>query len=136
MDKRISSGTSVPSYFTASCKTNFATVGQAIPFTTMLTESNSGFDPAKGTMTTKISGLYFFTVSVMKASGSTTRIFLMHNYTKIGQALSNTARYGMLTLSATIPMKANDKVWIQLGQGSIGDSQTYGLFTGVKLSNI
>jgi len=131
------SNTNVPAYFFGSTTGHFMELKQPIPFQKIIAESNSGFDGSTGTMTTKKHGLYFITVTVMKKASSTTRIFLMHNDQKIGQALSNTPNYDMITLSATLRLNVNDKIWVQLGEGKIyGDDQNYGVFTGVKISDV
>ena len=79
LDKKVLSGSSVPTYFSASTSKHFTTVHGSIPFPIIIAESNSGFDGQSGTLTVKMSGLYYFTVTVMKMSSTTTRIFLMHN---------------------------------------------------------
>ena len=126
-----------PAYFSANPIRDFATNGQPIPFEKIISESNSGFDGPTGTMTTKISGLYHFSASIMKTSGRSTMLLLMHNEHIITRAFSTTTGYDMLTLTATILLKVNDKIFIKLdsSQGIHSNSNVYGIFTGVKISD-
>ena len=75
-----------------------------------------------GIMTTIVPGVYFWNCAVMKTAAGYSSIVLIHddglNEREIQWAHSNDSRhYEMLSVTATIELNLNDRVWLTLYSG-------------------
>ena len=124
-------------YFTATPKSSFGTSGQPIPFPIIVNENNSGFDGSTGVMTTKIKGLYHFSASIMADSSHNIHAHLMHNDNLIHRVHESASGHNMLSFTATLPLEIGDRVFLRLSSGTVySDSAHYGVFTGVRISDV
>ena len=120
-------------YFTATANSHFTTDDHIIPFPTIVSDSNSGFDGGSGVLTVKVGGVYNFLVILMKNHHASLHFGLMHNDKQVCQAHSNdTSKYQMLSCTATISVKSGDTISVKLHTGQI---HTWSTFTGFRIGN-
>lgn len=113
-----------PTYFFVQKNRDFNKPDTPIPFETERLNIGGAMNLTSGIFTAPRNGNYFFSLSgiAMMQSPSNARfhLSLLLNGQNIGHAVSDTfgTQYETYSLVATLPLKAGDKIWLQLPTGN------------------
>ncbi|XP_072269920.1 complement C1q tumor necrosis factor-related protein 3 isoform X2 [Pyxicephalus adspersus] len=123
--------------FMASMATHFSNVNSGIIFSSVETNIGNFFDVMTGRFTAPITGVYFFTFSMLKHEEvEDVYVYLMHNGNTIVSMYSYETRGKQDTSSnnAVLKLSKDDEVWLRMGTGALhGDHQRYCTFCGFLL---
>lgn len=123
--------------FMASMATHFTNLNSGIIFSSVETNIGNFFDVMTGRFSAPVTGVYFFTFSMMKHEEvDEVYVYLMHNGNTIISMHSYEAKGHQDTAgnSAVLKLAKEDEVWLRMGTGSLhGDHQRYCTFAGFLL---
>jgi len=129
----------VSSYFSATSHGGTTSTNAPIPLPVIISEHQSGFNGATGIMTVKIPGAYFWNCVFMTNSMGT-HIRLVHSDRKSVHQIhraynSQTSGHYMISVTATLVLKQNDQVYVELISGRLFSStQKYYQCTAFKIA--
>ncbi|XP_069483200.1 complement C1q tumor necrosis factor-related protein 3 isoform X2 [Ambystoma mexicanum] len=123
--------------FMASMATHFTNVNSGIIFSSVETNVGNFFDVLTGRFSAPVTGVYFFTFSMLKHEEvAEVYVYLMHNGNIIISMHSYEAKGNQDTSgnSAVLKLVKGDEVWLRMGTGALhGDHQRYCTFAGFLL---
>ncbi|XP_029434947.1 complement C1q tumor necrosis factor-related protein 3 isoform X2 [Rhinatrema bivittatum] len=123
--------------FMASMATHFSNQNSGIIFSSVETNIGSFFDVMTGRFGAPVTGVYFFTFSMLKHEDvDDVFVYLMHNGNTIISLYSYEAKGKQDTSgnSAVLKLSKDDEVWLRMGSGALhGDHQRYCTFAGFLL---
>ncbi|MBN3301096.1 C1QT3 protein, partial [Amia calva] len=121
----------------ASMATHFTNENSGIIFSSVENNIGNFLDTMTGRFHAPVTGVYFFTFSVMKHEDvEDVYVYLMHN----GSAVLTTHSHGVKGKhdtagnSAVLKLAKDDEVWLRMGTGALhGDHQRFCTFSGFLL---
>ncbi|XP_063816704.1 complement C1q tumor necrosis factor-related protein 3 isoform X2 [Pseudophryne corroboree] len=123
--------------FMASMATHFSNINSGIIFSSVETNVGNFFDVMTGRFSAPITGVYFFTFSMLKHEEvEDVYVYLMHNGNTIVSMFSYESKGKQDTSgnSAVLKLAKDDEVWLRMGIGALhGDHQRYCTFCGFLL---
>eukprot|EP00069_Balaena_mysticetus_P010385 bmy_20691T0 len=126
-----------PIAFMASLATHFSNQNSGIIFSSVETNIGNFFDVMTGRFGAPVSGVYFFTFSMMKHEDvEEVYVYLMHNGNTVFSMYSYETKGKSDTSSnhAVLKLAKGDEVWLRMGNGALhGDHQRFSTFAGFLL---
>uniref|UniRef100_A0ABI7Y052 C1q domain-containing protein n=1 Tax=Felis catus TaxID=9685 RepID=A0ABI7Y052_FELCA len=123
--------------FMASLATHFSNQNSGIIFSSVETNIGNFFDVMTGRFGAPVSGVYFFTFSMMKHEDvEEVYVYLMHNGNTVFSMYSYETKGKSDTSSnhAVLKLAKGDEVWLRMGNGALhGDHQRFSTFAGFLL---
>ncbi|XP_043831209.1 complement C1q tumor necrosis factor-related protein 3 isoform X1 [Dromiciops gliroides] len=123
--------------FMASMATHFSNQNSGIIFSSVETNIGNFFDVMTGRFGAPVTGVYFFTFSMMKHEDvEEVYVYLMHNGNTVFSMYSYESKGKSDTSSNTAVLKLakGDEVWLRMGNGALhGDHQRFSTFAGFLL---
>nr|CAE45998.1 hypothetical protein [Homo sapiens] len=123
--------------FMASLATHFSNQNSGIIFSSVETNIGNFFDVMTGRFGAPVSGVYFFTFSMMKHEDvEEVYVYLMHNGNTVFSMYSYEMKGKSDTSSnhAVLKLAKGDEVWLRMGNGALhGDHQRFSTFAGFLL---
>lgn len=123
--------------FMASLATHFTNQNSGIIFSSVETNIGNFFDVMTGRFGAPVSGVYFFTFSMMKHEDvEEVYVYLMHNGNTVFSMYSYETKGKSDTSSnhAVLKLAKGDEVWLRMGNGALhGDHQRFSTFAGFLL---
>lgn len=87
-----------------------------VTFNQVITNTGGGFDPIFSVFTSKVSGHYFFSLSIQATSQTNAKVYLVHDGKNIVHAVGHYPHY-TASLSACFRLGAGGRVWVSLTKG-------------------
>ncbi|XP_038599980.1 complement C1q tumor necrosis factor-related protein 3 [Tachyglossus aculeatus] len=123
--------------FMASMATHFSNQNSGIIFSSVETNIGNFFDVMTGRFGAPVTGVYFFTFSMMKHEDvEEVFVYLMHNGNTVFSLYSyeTKGKSDTSSNSAVLKLSKGDEVWLRMGNGALhGDHQRFSTFAGFLL---
>ncbi|XP_010891420.2 inner ear-specific collagen [Esox lucius] len=125
----------IQSSFSASLTQVFPSPNMPVPFSRVINNQQSHFNPAQGVYTAPINGTYVFSYHLV-VSTKVLRVGLFHNYNPVVKT-TEPNELGIASQQVVLHLDSGDRVWLQVkdvtSNGLYGDAEKSSTFSGFLL---